>query len=227
MTTTLDQQFLIAIVLLATFSGGLIAGLFVQKEYSYRYRYRLRIRQNQGEATVRKIVKANFEPPEFHLLNNITLPVQDGTTQIDHILISTKGVFVIETKNYSGWIFANKKSRQWTRVHFRVKNQFQNPIYQNYKHVKVIQDLLEFVPKEQIHSIVVFTGTAEFKTTMPEGAIQHNQLGDYIRAFQEDVLSANRVQFCVGRLECKRYAVTLKTDLEHLAYLEKKFENRE
>lgn len=58
--------------------------------------------QNNGEALVRRELQANFSPPDYHLLNHITLKLGDSTTQIDHILVSRFGVFVIETKDYSG-----------------------------------------------------------------------------------------------------------------------------
>lgn len=216
----LDQYAFFSILLGSViFSAGFLMGGFTKK----RLRYRWRVRQNKGEAMVRKTIASNFKSPNFHLLNDITLPFQDGTTQIDHILVSTKGVFVIETKNYSGWIFGNKKSAQWMQVIYRVKNKFQNPIRQNYKHVKAIQNLAGFLPKKQIHSIVVFTGSAEFKTPIPKGVMYQSQLVNYLNSFQDDVVSFEHLEFCVGRLECKRYEATKRTDIEHRAYLAKKF----
>ena len=54
---------------------------------------------------------------EYYRLNNITLPLANGgSTQIDHIIVSVHGIFVIETKNYKGWIYGNEKQRQWTQV---------------------------------------------------------------------------------------------------------------
>ena len=200
---------------------GILIGFFI-----FSFRNRLIIRQNQGEIAVREVVVKNFKAPKYHLLNNITVPSQGGTTQIDHLLISTKGVFVIETKDYSGWIFGNENSKQWTQVIYRVKNKFQNPIHQNYKHVKTILNILDFLPKEQIHSIVVFTGNAEFKTPIPDNVIYLDQLVNCIRSYNDEVVSINRVEFCVGRLECRRYGVTKKTDLEHRAYLSKRFGNK-
>jgi hypothetical protein len=60
--------------------------------------------QNDGEARVSKALRSKFLAPDFHLLNHVTLNLKNGTTQIDHILVSRYGVFVIETKGYSGWI---------------------------------------------------------------------------------------------------------------------------
>ena len=202
----------------------LIGNLLKSRRWNKR-RTNFFINQNRGETRVRKTILAYFKPPNFHLLNNITLPIGDGTTQIDHILVSTKGVFVIETKHYSGWIFADRKSKQWMQTLYKVKNRFQNPIHQNYKHLKTVQELLEFLPEDQIHSIVVFTGNAQFKTPIPSGVVYLSQLVKFLRDFQDDVISFNRLQFCVGRLECTRYAISKSTDVHHNAYLAKKFDN--
>ncbi|MEI6846455.1 MAG: nuclease-related domain-containing protein [Chlorobiaceae bacterium] len=217
----MSHSFLLIIVALifAGFVFGFLAG-FAIKSY---HRYKVRTNQNRGEAAVHKVIRSNFPPPNYHLLNNVTIPFQNGTTQIDHILISTKGIFVIETKNYSGWIFGDEKSKKWMQVIYRVKSRFQNPIHQNFLHVKAIQQLLDFLPKEQIHSLVVFTGNGQFKTSIPKGVIYLNQLIDFLNSIQNEIISVNRVEFCVGRLECKRYEVTKMTDLQHREYLDQKF----
>jgi hypothetical protein len=181
------------------------------------------INQNRGEASVHNLIVSNFRAPMFHLLNNVTLPFQDGTTQLDHVLVSTKGIFVIETKHYSGWIFANENSQHWTQIIYRLKNRFQNPVHQNYRHLKAIQQLLDFLPKEQLHSVVVFSGNAVFKSPLPNGVVYLRQLKDYLCTFQDDVISTNRMEFCVGHLECKRFELTRETDVQHRAYLARKY----
>ena len=176
--------------------------------------------QNRGEALVRRELQANFSAPDFHLLNHITLKIAGSTTQIDHILVSRFGVFVIETKDYSGWIFANAKNSTWTQVLYRGKFKFQNPIFQNQRHLQAVQELLDFLPANSIKSVVVFVGKAEFKTEIPAGVCSLSSLIEYIRNHSEEVLSLNRVQFSVGRLETARLAVSGQTDLEHLQNLE-------
>jgi len=206
-------------IALVIFVFGFLLGFAIRNTY----RYRLMLNQNRGEASVRKIIVSIFKSPNFHLLNNVTIPFQDGTTQIDHILVSTKGVFVIETKHYSGWVFGDEKSGQWMQVLYRMKSKFQNPIHQNYRHIKALQQLLDFLPKEHIRSVVVFSGSAVFKSPIPKGVVYLNQLANYLATFQEDVITTNRLEFCVGRLECKRYEITKRTDIQHRAYLSKKF----
>jgi hypothetical protein len=185
-------------------------------------RYRASSLQNHGEALVCRELQANFSGPDFHLLNHITLKLKDGTTQIDHILVSRFGVFVIETKDYKGWIFANAKHATWTQVLYRWKFKFQNPIFQNMRHVRAVQELLDFLPPEAIKSAVVFTGRAEFKTEMPSGVYTLSGLIDHLRTATEEVMSLNRVQFCVGRLETARLAISGQTDLEHVKSLQRK-----
>jgi restriction system protein len=60
--------------------------------------YRVYQLQNSGETLVRRAIQQACIGPNWHLLNNVTLPTVDGTTQIDHVLVSRYGVFVIETK---------------------------------------------------------------------------------------------------------------------------------
>jgi hypothetical protein len=174
--------------------------------------YRL---QNRGEELLRNTIIKNLPSTSWHLLNHVTLKTADGTTQIDHVLVSRYGVFVIETKHYTGWLFGDEKSKQWTQVIYGTKHRFQNPLHQNYKHLKAVQELLDFLSPEQIIGLVVFTGDAEFKTDPPPGVFSLDNVVQYLKGRDDEVLTENRMQFCVGRIECHRLALTQKTDVEH------------
>ena len=175
--------------------------------------------QNSGETRVSHLLLSHFGPPDYHLMNHVTIRMDDGTTQVDHILVSRFGVFVIETKDYSGWLFANAADGTWTQVRFKKRSKFQNPIFQNKRHVRAVQDLLDFLPPEAIKSIVVFCGAAEFKTEVPQGVATIGQLAALVRQHTETVMSLNRLQFCVGRLETARLAMSRETDVEHIQSL--------
>jgi hypothetical protein len=175
--------------------------------------------QNGGEAQVSRVLLSHFGPPDFHLMNHLTIRMEDGTTQIDHVLVSRFGVFVIETKDYSGWIIANAADDQWTQVLFNRQFRFQNPIFQNKRHVRAVQGLLDFVPPDAVTSIVVFAGDAEFKTETPHGVTAIGHLVEYLRQHTTVVMSLNRLHFCVGRLETARLALTRATDVEHMRSL--------
>jgi hypothetical protein len=188
----------------------------------YHARYRTSTFQNRGEALVSRAIQSNFKPPDYHLLNHITLKLKDGTTQIDHILISRFGVFVIETKDYSGWIFANAKQATWTQVLFRKKFKFQNPIFQNIRHVEAVRNALDFLPPSSIKSLIVFTGEAKFKTEVPAEVFTISQLIEHLHNHRDESISLNRLHFCIGRLEAARLAITGETDLAHVKNLERR-----
>ena len=120
-----------------------------------------------GERRVNKGLQRALSEQDYMIIANLTLPTQDGTTQIDHVVVSRFGIFVIETKNMKGWIFGKTNQAKWTQQIYRGKKRFQNPLRQNYKHVKAIQDALG-IAEEQIHNLVAFVGSAEPRTEMPE-----------------------------------------------------------
>ncbi|MGR5279715.1 nuclease-related domain-containing protein, partial [Vibrio rotiferianus] len=84
----------------------------------------------------------------------------------DHIVVSKYGIFVVETKNMKGWIFGSARQRQWTQKIYRHSSKFQNPLHQNYKHIKALETLLG-CSEEHLHSVIVFIGDSTFKTEMP------------------------------------------------------------
>jgi len=209
------EIFVAAFVVLIT---GFLLGRYSAHGHSF---------QNESEASVSSALKTRFVPPDYHLLNHVTLRLKHETTQIDHVLVSRFGVFVIETKHYTGWIFANEGDRYWTQVLYSAKFRFQNPIRQNYRHVCAVRELLDFLPSSAIQSIVVFAGDAEFKTTIPDGVFSLEDFLTHVARQKAEIMSANRLQFCVGRLETSRLSITQNTDVEHVRHLRRKFGNDE
>ena len=182
--------------------------------------------QNSGELRVSRVLLANFGSPDYHLMNHVTIRMDDGTTQLDHILVSKFGVFIVETKDFDGWIFGKATETTWTQVLYRRKSKFQNPIFQNYRHVLAVQHLLDFLPPEAIKSVVVFCGNAEFKTEIPQGVVTIDQLVSHLRHQVKEVMSLNRLHFCVGRLETARLALSRETDVEHIQSLARRLRDR-
>ncbi len=85
-----------------------------------------------GEFLVNLAINSRLYKKKYHLLKNVTLPTEDGTTQIDHIIVLQYGIFVIETKNMKGWIFGEEHQRTWTQKIYKHTSKFQNPLHQNY-----------------------------------------------------------------------------------------------
>jgi len=76
---------------------------------------------------------------EYKIIHNLRIFHNGMMSQIDHVVISKYGVFVIETKNYSGWIFGGENSFEWTQVIYKNKFKLYNPLRQNLGHVKAIK----------------------------------------------------------------------------------------
>ena len=109
-----------------------------------------------GELKV-KLVIGRTKPDIKYVINNLTLRIgENKTSQIDHVVINEHGVFVIETKNYSGRIYGNETQLEWTQVlnYGNVKNKLYNPIKQNRTHLYHISNLLN--GKLPLFSAVVF-----------------------------------------------------------------------
>jgi restriction system protein len=82
------------------------------------------------EFQVNLIARLFLDKQVYTLFKNVTLPTEDGTTQIDHVIVSRYGLFVIETKNMKGWIFGSAQQKIWTQKIYRHTSKFQNPLYQ-------------------------------------------------------------------------------------------------
>ncbi|MCW8888663.1 MAG: NERD domain-containing protein [Gammaproteobacteria bacterium] len=148
----------------------------------------------RGERKVQnKIAKLVSNEEGFRVFNDLTLETPDGTTQIDHIILSHFGIFVIETKNLKGWIFGNANQKQWTQTLYRKKYRFQNPLHQNYKHIKAVQNLLG-VRKSYIFSIVVFVGNSQFKTEMPSNVVELREFLPYVRSHDRVIFSGEDIE---------------------------------
>lgn len=171
-----------------------------------------------GEAVVNLSAKLSLDKTRYHLIKNVTLPTEDGTTQIDHVIVSRYGVFVLETKNMKGWIFGNAKQRYWTQKIFKYSQKFQNPLHQNYKHVKTLQNLLD-LSDEQVLSVVVFVGDSTFKTPMPENVTHGGGYARFIKAQTEQRLSDVEVQKVIEAIESGRLAATFRNHRKHVAHV--------
>lgn len=172
-----------------------------------------------GEKHVRKGLIKSLDETKTNIINDVTLPLEDGgTTQIDHILVSNFGVFVIETKNMSGWIFGSEHQAKWTQTIHRSKYPFQNPIRQNYKHTKTLAHLLN-MPHERFHSVVVFTSNAELKTKMPNNVGHLKEMMVYIKSFKEEVFDNNTKLEVINLVQSIKLKQGRKTNKQHVKYL--------
>lgn len=149
----------------------------------------------------------------YRSVNNVTLETSNGTVQVDHVIVSRFGVFVIETKNYQGWIFGTVNQAEWTQsLPGGRKFKFQNPLRQNYRHIKALSEFLG-LPEEKFHSVVMFWGESQFKTPMPPNVLSKGY-ATYIKSKAAVLFSDTEVEELVKALQSGRMPTGLLQGLE-------------
>ncbi|MDO9542320.1 MAG: NERD domain-containing protein [Kiritimatiellia bacterium] len=187
MLTNIANQMLAAIL-----PWILLAGLISILAKVFRVFFLPRIKGRLGEASINFWAKRLLDQSVYHLIANVILPTPDGTTQIDHVVVSRYGVFVIETKTYKGWIYGDEREAQWMQVIYRRKERFQNPLRQNYKHTKTLSELTGN-PESYFKSLVVFVGECTFKTAMPANVVYVRDFVKYIKNHQTPIITDEQV----------------------------------
>ena len=134
----------------------------------------------------------------YRRFHDVIIPSSNGTTQVDHILVSPFGLFIVETKNRKGWIFGSETQSTWTQVVYKNKYTFQNPLRQTHRHKKVLSKYLD-LNESNIETVVFFNGDSKFKTELPSNVLSYG-LGSYIKQFNDIVLSDTEIQRICGLL---------------------------
>lgn len=133
-----------------------------------------RIKGYMGEAVV-KMKLSSLDREKYAVVNNLVLENSGGSTystQIDHLVISTYGIFSIETKNYKGSIYGSEYSKRWAQNIHGTKNDFMNPILQNYAHIQAVKSILrKYYPNIKYFSIVAFSPDAKVKVKVKDSVI--------------------------------------------------------
>ena len=173
----------------------------------------------RGERAVQRLIAQRLNPLVYVDLHNVTLPTTGGgSTQIDHLIFSPYGLFVLETKNFKGWIFGTEKQREWTQQIFKKRSKFQNPLRQNYKHTKTLQDLLD-IGAEYVYSVIAFVGDCELKTEMPPQVTKGDGFVAYIQSFTQTVWAPEEMQALLDKLEAVRLQPGRATEKQHVAHV--------
>jgi ssDNA-binding Zn-finger/Zn-ribbon topoisomerase 1 len=143
-----------------------------------------KIKGKIGEKTIATIL-GFLNKSNYKVINNILLKSGEKTSQIDHLVISDFGIFVIETKNYKGWILGDEHSEYWTQVIYKRRERLYNPIKQNLGHIRAVKNCLIEYPNLKYISIVVFLSKAELKVNTNTHVIYSHQLIKTIKKYSD------------------------------------------
>lgn len=149
------------------------------------------VKGKRGEKRVLQVLKS-LPAQEYQVLYDVLLHNREQLTQIDVIVISVFGIFIVEVKHYKGKIYGKLYEKTWTQVLGKKKFTFMNPIHQNYAHVQAITDILgEEIP---IFPLVVFTHPEVHIHQKKQKVVQVDQLLPTIEALSvHQVLSQEEV----------------------------------
>lgn len=163
------------------------------------------------------------------ILRNVYIPKNNGeTSEIDLLFITQKGIFVFESKNYSGWIFGNEKDQKWTMVLPNgEKYQFYNPIKQNKTHIKWLGNLIG--PNIPLFSIIVFSERCTLKdiTVLSDDVkvIKREKTYKTVRSIyddHDDILDEGQIEELYQKLK-KFTNIDKATRIAHIENIEKKY----
>jgi hypothetical protein len=174
-----------------------------------------------GEQEIAHILAEGLSYKDYFIFNNLTIPSDfNGSSQIDHLVVSKFGIFVIENKDFKGWIFGTKDQEQWTQSLAGGNNKypFQNPIHQNWSHIRSLEKLIPFINISSFQNIVVFTDSSEFKTEPIENVIYSKDIIVYIKRFTEIKINDNDLQLAIGKLSYTCQTVDISPD-QHIENL--------
>ena len=159
----------------------------------------------------------------YRRLHDVIIPSNNGTAQIDHILVSPFGIFVIETKNYKGWIYGSESQSNWTQVIYKSKHNFQNPLRQTHRHKKVLSKYLS-ISETNIQTVISFVGDVQFKTELPSNVL-HSGVSSYIEQFDERVFSEEEVERIMALLTNVKSEINISKE-EHIQSLHNRYASK-
>ena len=137
---------------------------------------------------------------EYTVLDDLMLKDGGFTCQIDHVVLSPYGIFVIETKNFSGMVTGDDNWKEWYWKSKGTQKTVYSPVLQNIRHRDVLSKILGlkdvfFIP------VIVFAGTAHIRINTSQAVIFLSQLVPFIQIFTRENLSETHVKRCTAILQ--------------------------
>jgi restriction system protein len=176
-----------------------------------------------------KFINSFFLSEGYRVFNNLIIQTKLGSTQIDHVIVSKYGLFAVETKDVTGWIYGNSDQDQWTKILFNKRYKLQNPLRQNYRHTKALSEFLG-IDHDKIHSLVIFWGDCELKTQMPDnvckGGIINEKFKRYIKSKDIVLLSPKEVVRICKELTAVKDNTGLFSSLQHTRELNNRYASK-
>lgn len=168
----------------------------------------------------------SLDKTNYKVINNVVLQSGNTTSQIDHIVISDYGIFVIETKNYKGWILGNEYSEYWTQVLFKRKEKLYNPIRQNLGHIRTLKKCLSEYPNIEYKSIIVFSSRATIKVNTTTAVVYTSRLVRTIKSYTATNLTETEKERIYKKINALNIIATYDKQ-QHIKSIKQRIKKRE
>lgn len=153
-------------------------------------------------------------------LFNLYIPKKDGqTSEIDVLMICSDGIFVFESKNFSGWIFGDERRKNWCQIFPSGKGKskkefFYNPIMQNRSHIKHLKALLG--DNINMYSVIVFSDRCKLKKITVHSdnvkVIHRYDVSNAVRSYRRENTEPCMNDEYIGRIYKLLYPYTQVSD---------------
>ena len=154
----------------------------------------------RGGRRTRKIAEALLDAKTYHQMHDLTLETKDGTVQIDHVIISPFGVFVIETMDMGGTILGKAFDPDWTQTINGETIKFPNPLKPNFNRKLALSSLLR-IGEDKLFSVIAFTDNATFEIAMPDNVTKGKNFVSYIRSKDTVLIEESEVPGIVAKIQ--------------------------
>lgn len=175
-----------------------------------------------GELLVRLRLK-QLDESSYTIINDVLIKTAEGTTQIDHIVVSEFGIFVIETKHMTGKIYASDHAEHWKAYYGKRCRKLFNPFRQNYGHVKNLESLLT-APAEVFKPILVFIKKSRLtlkRKDVKNTLLYHTELVKHIRSVTDKCITPEQKLIYINQLNTANIRNT-KNMHKHVKYVKSK-----
>jgi len=162
-------------------------------------KYNTKSKGNIGESKIAKLLN-KLNKGEYTIYNNVIIEKDGVRAEIDHVIISSFGIFIIETKNYNGVIYGSVNNKYWYKNNFGKGMKFYSPVEQNDKHVEVFLDVIGY-ENLPVYSLVVFIDGCRLEVDC-KNVIYSKDLISTICKFNQKVIDRDLKYDIVNKLEC-------------------------
>ena len=186
--------------------------------------YQAKVSGDYGEYSLSSVLKSL--PDYYHVIDDVLLLTKKGSTQLDHVIVSPFGIFVIETKNHKGMIFGDMNGKVWTQVlkgrdHFT----FYNPVWQNDGHLKHLIEQVR-IRENYFTGVIVFTSPdVNLNNVNCPFCVHVNQVYDYITSFTNVIMNEKQIWEAIRRID-RIDKSGYENNMKHVEYINK-FKERE